>query len=517
MNRDAMISHLRYSPDVWDFIIIGGGATGLGVAVDAASRGYSTLLLEQSDFAKATSSRSTKLIHGGLRYLKQGHIALVKEALEERGLLCRNAPHLVHHLPFLIPEYSWWEKTLYSVGLFTYDFLAGELGIEKSNNWTKEKVIEKFPNLQEENLKGGTLYYDGQFDDARLAITLAKTAAHYGAVVTNYTEVTELLKKNEKVSGVVVKDLMGNNSFVLHGRAIINATGIFTDEIRKKDNPKRKPLLFPSQGIHIAVDKSFLDDHTSIIIPKTDDNRVIFMVPWFNRLLIGTTDIGGQKPTLEPIPKEDEIDFLLKHAKRYLKKAPKKEDIRSIFAGLRPLVQEKGKDSGKISRNHKIEISSSGLITICGGKWTTYRKMAEDLVDKAIEVKNLPALACITKDLPLYGNIEKQEEMTPWSEYGSESTKLAALVEENAEWGLPLHEELPYCPAEIIWGIREEMACGIEDLLARRTRALFLDAKASIEIAPKVAKIFANELGYDGNWERKEVERFTTLAQNYLA
>ncbi len=516
MNRDDMISHLEYSPDLWDFIIIGGGATGLGIAVDAASRGFNTLLLEQSDFAKATSSRSTKLIHGGLRYLKQGHIGLVKEALEERGLLCRNAPHLVKHLPFLIPEYSLWERALYSIGLTAYDLLAGELGIEKSKNCSYDQLIKKFPNLEEGKLRGGTIYFDGQFDDARLAITLAKTAVHFGGIVINYMQVTELLKQKEKITGVVAKDLIRGKSYSLHAKAVINATGIFTDEIRKKDNPKQKPLLFPSQGVHIAVDRKFLHNETAIIIPKTDDNRVIFMVPWYNRLLIGTTDVGGQPPSLEPKPKEEEIRFLLKHTKRYLKQAPTRSDIKSVFAGLRPLVHEKGKSSGKISRNHKIELSSSGLLTICGGKWTTYRKMAEELVDKAIEVHNLPSLVCTTRTLPLYGYQTEVKEMTPWSEYGSESEKIASLVERDAKLGLPLHDELPYCLAEIIWGIREEMAHTLDDLLARRTRALFLDSKATLEIAPKIAFILAEEKGLGKDWEKSELERFKRVAQNYL-
>lgn len=517
MQRDQMVDFVRYSPDIWDIVIIGGGATGLGIAIDSASRGFKTLLLEQSDFAKATSSRSTKLIHGGLRYLKQGHFGLVKEALEERGRLCKNAPHLVDHLPFLIPTYSWWESLYYGAGLFLYDMLAGNLGIEKSKKISKEEIKTSISNLESGNLYGGRIYYDGQFDDARLAITLMQTAYQQGAILLNYCQVTKLVKDNNQITGVIAHDLESDHSFEIHAKAVINATGIFTDEIRRMDDPKASSLVYPSQGIHLVLPKKFLDSDKAILIPRTDDKRVIFIIPWHNRVLLGTTDIEDRKAELEPKPLKEEIDFLLEHAQRYLVMVPTKEDIKSVFAGLRPLVKKGGdKPSGKISRNHYITFSDSGLVTICGGKWTTYRKMAEDVVNKVIDNKGLRRRNCITADLPLYGYQKEVTEVDAWSAYGSNADKLSQMVKENPGLGYPLHPDLFYLPVEVIWAVKEEMARTLEDVLSRRTRALFLDAKASIEIAPKVAKIMAQELNKDQKWIEEEVKKFRSLAQNYL-
>ncbi len=369
MRREEMLEYLRFSPDIWDIIIIGGGATGLGSAVDAASRGYRTLLIEQSDFAKATSCRSTKLIHGGLRYLKQGNIALVAEALRERGLLCKNAPHLIGHLAFLVPNYHWWEGPFYGIGLKIYDMLAGKLGIEKSKMLDSVETLKMIPNLQSEGLKGATLYYDGQFDDARLAIALASTAADHGGIVVNYVKATKLLKKNGLINGVEVIDEETKETYTLHSKVVINATGIFSDIVRKMDDKKAPSILEISQGIHIVLDKSFLNSDTAILIPHTEDGRVLFLVPWHNKVLIGTTDTGGQKPLLEPKPYAEEIEFLLKQASSYLHKVPTKKDILSVFAGLRPLVRSGKRASSAISRDHMIIVSESGLITIFGGKY----------------------------------------------------------------------------------------------------------------------------------------------------
>ncbi len=517
MNRDAMIETCKRSPDLWDLIIIGGGATGLGAAVDAASRGYRTLLLEQSDFAKGTSSRSTKLVHGGLRYLKQGNIALVVEALKERGLLCQNAPHLVSHLPFLVPNYHWWEGPFYGIGIKIYDLLAGKLGLEKSEHLSREETLFRIPTLEPKDLRGGVVYYDGQFDDARLAACLAKTCADLGGTVVNYMAVTGLIKDKGLTHGVRARDLETGEEYELRGKAVINATGVFSDGVRKMDEPSASPIIAPSQGVHLVLDRSFMPSDTAILIPQTDDGRVLFFVPWHRHLLVGTTDTPVRKVTLEPKPLEEEVDFILKHAARYLTRHPKREDVLSAFAGLRPLVKPGGgKNTAAISRDHTILISESGLITITGGKWTTYRRMAQDVVDKAAVVGGLKESPCATQTLHLHGYKPGRHAVDAWISYGTDAAKLEQMIAQRPEWGHLLHPRLPYLPVEAVWAAREEMARTVEDVLARRTRALFLDARASIEIAPRIAQILADELGKDKKWVESQLHEFNRTAANYL-
>lgn len=516
MIRERMVREVEEKPDTWDIIIIGGGATGLGAAVDSASRGYRTLLLEQHDFAKATSSRSTKLVHGGLRYLQQGNIALVVEALKERGLLCQNAPHLVHHLPFLVPNYHWWEGPFYGIGIKIYDMLAGKLGIEKSRHVSRQETLKAIPTLEPKGLRGGVIYYDGQFDDARLAICLAQTAAELGATVINYMKVTGLVKKKGICCGVRVKDLETGQPYQFHGKVIINATGVFSDKILQQDNPKAQPIIAPSQGVHIVLDQSFQPGKTAILVPHTDDKRVLFMVPWHERVLLGTTDTPIKKTTLEPIPLKQEIEFLLKHAGKYLTKAPTSKDILSMFAGLRPLVKaSQGENTAALSRDHTLFVSQSGLITIAGGKWTTYRKMAEDVVNKALVVGGLPERACATKTLKLHGWQEGLDPRLPLSTYGTYAKQIKSLMRQKKAWGELLHPTLPYSAAEILWAVRSEMARTVEDALSRRTRCLLLNAQASIAIAPNVAKLIAKELKKNEKWEKKQVAEYTQIANHY--
>lgn len=517
MIREKMIRSIEENPDHWDVIIIGGGATGLGAAVDSASRGFKTLLLEQSDFAKGTSSRSTKLIHGGLRYLQQGNIALVVEALKERGLLCDNAPHLVHHLPFLVPNYHWWEGPFYGIGIKIYDLLAGKLGLEKSRHLTKRQTLRAIPTLEPKELRGGIIYYDGQFDDARLAICLAQTAVDQGATVINYMKVTSLIKKQGICSGVQVTDMESGIHYKLHGHTVINATGAFCDALLKKDNPKAKGIISASQGVHIVLDKSFMPSETAILVPHTTDKRVLFMVPWHDKILLGTTDTPVKKTPLEPRPQKEEIDFLIDNASKYLTKAPTRKDILSTFAGLRPLVKAgKGGNTAALSRDHIILVSKSGLITIAGGKWTTYRKMAEDVIDKAISVGNLPKRTCVTSTLKLHGFQEGLDPTEALSTYGSFAKEVKSLKNEHKQWGKPMNTKLPYIGAEVIWGVRHEMARTLEDVLSRRTRSLLLDAAASLEIAPQVAKWIAKELKKNKKWETDQIASFTHLVKNYL-
>ena len=476
MDRNAIIEGLTEERP-WDVIIIGGGATGLGCAVDAAARGYRTLLLEGNDFAKGTSSRSTKLVHGGVRYLQQGNLKLVRGALRERGRLIKNAPHVVRSLPFLIPCFKWWEPFFYGAGLRVYDALAGQHGIGRTEHLGREDVLAKLPALAAGGLRGGVVYQDGQFDDARLAISLVQTAAKLGAAALNYFPVVAIQKSAGKVCGVVARDAESGRELELAGKVIINCTGVFTDTVRHLDEPGCPSMVTPSQGAHLVFDSGFLPGETALMVPKTRDGRVLFAIPWHGKLVVGTTDTPVPKPELEPRALKEEVDFILEHAAAYLTKPPALADVRSIFAGLRPLVRShKGQRTALVPRDHTIVVSASGLVTINGGKWTTYRKMAEEAVDTAERAGGLGHRPSRTADLPL----ERSEE------------------------------------GDVASAVRSEMARTVEDVLARRTRALFLDAKASIEAAPGVARAMAKELNRDPAWEAAQVRAYTELASGYL-
>jgi glycerol-3-phosphate dehydrogenase len=517
MNRDKYIQQLRDDPEIWDFIIIGGGATGLGTAVEAASRGYKTLLLEQHDFSKGTSSRSTKLVHGGVRYLRQGNVALVLEALRERGLLRHNAPHLVKNQSFIVPNYDWWEGPFYGIGLKIYDKLAGDLGLGPSKRLSKSEVLKYIPTLESEGLDGGVIYHDAQFDDSRLAINLLQTLFDQGGFGLNYLKVTSLQKANKLVSGVEAKCQESGESFEIQGRVIVNATGVFTDSIRKMDNKKVDSIIQPSQGVHIVLDKSFQPGESAIMVPKTDDGRVLFAVPWHDKIIVGTTDTPVESPTLEPRAKDEEIEFLLTHAARYLTKDPEPKDVLSVFAGLRPLVSPSGsKNTSSISRDHSLIIDPSGLVTITGGKWTTYRKMAEDTVDEAAVVAGLDERKSVTENLRLHGWLKNTEAAEPYEMYGSDALALKKIGQEQDGWEVPLHPNLQCKPTEVLWAVRSEMARTVEDVLARRTRSLLLDARASMEIAEPVADLMALEMNKDDQWKKQQVADYKELANGYL-
>lgn len=520
MKRGKMLKQLKKQKEPWDIVVIGGGATGLGVAVDAASRGYSTLLLEQHDFAKGTSSRSTKLVHGGVRYLQQGDISLVLEALKERGLMIKNAPHLVKNQAFVIPNYEWWDGPFYQVGLKVYDLMSGKLGIGSSKKLSKEDTVKYIPTIGQEGLKGGVVYYDGQFDDARMALSLAKTAKQFNAAVLNYFEVTALQKNEEGIiNGLTAKDIETGKEHTIHAKTVINATGVFADKVKQMDEPDVKDMIQPSQGIHLVVDKSFLPDKYAIMVPQTKDGRVMFAVPWHDKVVLGTTDTMIEKPTLEPQPTEQEIDFILETAGQYLLKKPTRADVLSVFSGLRPLAKPEGegKSTKEISRHHKVMISQAGLITIIGGKWTTYRKMAEDTVDNAILIGALPERKCITANLPIYG-YDKSLELTtdPLAVYGTEKNQLMELEEETPALAEMLSHTLPLRKSQVVWAARHEMARTIEDMLARRVRGLFLDARESLRVAPEVAQMMAEELGQDQAWIDQQLKAFGEVAQHYL-
>ncbi len=520
MNRSEQLSKLQNTEN-WDVIIIGGGASGLGTAIDAASRGYKTILLEAVDFAKGTSSRSTKLVHGGVRYLEQGDIHLVREALKERGLMAKNAGHLVKNQSFVIPNYNWWSGYFYTIGLKIYDLLSGCLSLGSSKYISKKKTIEMLPNVQENGLVNGVVYHDGQFDDSRLAINLAQTAAENGACVLNYAKVVNLVKDDKnQITGVQATDQETGITYNLKGAVVINATGVFTNAIMKLNDTVYKKYIVPSQGIHLVFDKSFLPGEHALMIPKTKDGRVLFAVPWHNRIVVGTTDTLIKKQSLEPIALESEIQFVLETAQRFLAKKPTRADVLSVFAGLRPLAapKEEGKSTKEVSRSHKIIVSETGLITITGGKWTTYRKMAEEIIDKAILKGRLPKKTCATQHLSIHGNkpTTNQDRENHLYIYGSDISKIIQLQKEEPQLKEKLHPDHEFTIAEVVWAVRYEMARTVDDVLARRVRLLFLDTRAAIQCAEKTARIIAKELGRDENWILKEIEDFNEISKGFL-
>lgn len=516
MNRQHALDAIASPSAPFDIAIVGGGATGLGAAVDAASRGYRVVLIEQADFAKGTSSRSTKLVHGGVRYLRQGNISLVLEALRERGLLCRNAPHLVRHLAFVIPNYSWWEAPFYGVGMKLYDGLAGRLGLSPSRHLSRDETLARIPNVETDGLLGAIEYHDAQFDDARLAVNLAQTAAAQGAVVANYVKCVGLRKSGGAIDGVLAEDVETGRQLEIRAKLVVNATGVFVDDLRRQDDPDTSAIVAVSQGVHLILPKSFLPGDAAIMIPKTQDGRVLFAVPWRDRVVLGTTDTPLATRSLEPRATQEERDFLLEHAARYLARDPTEDDVLSVFAGLRPLVSAgDSKDTAALSRDHRILVSESGLVTVTGGKWTTYRKMAEDVVDHAEMLAGLSGRPCQTRELPIFGATDATSEQPELAFYGSEAARIQKILCDRPGAQASVHPRLSLSRAEVIHHARAEMARTVEDVLARRSRCLLLDARASIDAAPEVAALLAAELGRDEGWIASQVREYTALAQGY--
>lgn len=519
MTRTELINNLRRDQaKIWDIIVIGGGATGMGVALDAVTRGYNTLLLEQSDFASGTSSRSTKLVHGGVRYLAKGDLLLVREALHERGLMLKNSPHLTSNQEFIIPLYSFFDVIQYYAGLKFYDLLSGRLSLGKSYFINKEKVIERLPNLKSEGLKGGIVYHDGQFDDARMVISLAGECIKRGATVLNYFRVSGLLKNEQgRINGVKATEFLTEEEFTLSSRVVINSTGVFADSVSKMDNPGSQPSIRPSQGIHLLFDRSFLQSDSAIMIPKTEDGRVLFAIPWYNEVVVGTTDTPLDIISPEPKALEEEIEFILNTAAAYLNHPPARADVLSIFAGLRPLAADPSNPAAtkEVSRRHKITLTQSGLLSVFGGKWTTYRRMAEETIDRAIRAGFIEKRKCITEHLTL-SEISETGHEGRIKIYGNGSTEIRKMISEDPSSGIQIHKDLPYTRAEITWICRNEMPVNIVDVLARRTRALILNARASAEIAPEVSRIMAQTLGYDRDWQDIQIKSYNELINSYL-
>ena len=518
MNRETNLRSLHQKNKVWDLVVIGGGASGLGVALDAVSRGLSVALFEKADFAKGTSSRSTKLIHGGVRYLAQGQVSLVFEALKERGLLLKNAPHLTHKQSFLIPIYSWWDRIQYSIGLKLYDWMAGSLSLGPSKFISKEETLRRLPHLQTEKLQGAVCYYDGQFDDARLAIHLAQTADELGACLLNYAKITGLSKDaNGKLTGLKVQDLNRKESIHLQAKMIVNATGVFADKILKLDNPQAAKTIQPSQGIHLILDNEFLGGHDALMIPKTKDGRVLFGVPWHGKLLLGTTDTIREKAKLEPEALQQEIDFVLETAGAYLTRKPTRKDVKAVFAGLRPLARpEEGSTKTKeISRSHKIIVSPSGLVSLIGGKWTTFRKMGEDTVSYFTQITGQKISASTTSKQQIHGYTETIPS-GHWGIYGSDAQKIKALAVQDPELAELLHPTFPHILAEVVWACQYEMALTVEDVLSRRTRMLILDPEAAVAAAEQVAITMAKVLQKEESWIASELINFNKIAEKYM-
>ncbi|ABF09118.1 sn-glycerol-3-phosphate dehydrogenase, aerobic, FAD/NAD(P)-binding protein [Cupriavidus metallidurans CH34] len=521
-SRDTLLQTLAREPR-WDVIVIGGGATGLGTALDAASRGYRTLLLEAADFAKGTSSKATKLVHGGVRYLAQGNISLVREALHERGLLARNAPHVVWPLGFVVPAYQMFDQPFYGIGLKLYDMLAGGLNLSGSRWLSHHETLEAAPTLAEHvggrPLRGGNLYFDGQFDDARLAMALMRTLFDVGGTAVNYMRVSGLSQSNGVITGVTAQDVIGGETFHLRADCVINATGVWVDAVRQMEDGQARRMVAPSQGVHLTIPRSFLPGDRAVLIPKTDDGRVLFLVPWNGHTIVGTTDTPRQDLPLEPRAASDDVDFILETAARYLARDPTRDDVTSVWAGLRPLVKATGEAStASLSREHTILVSKAGLITVTGGKWTTYRKMAEDVMETAIQRQLLRAAPCRTADLPLHGATNMPNDLPP-SGTGSPDRYYGA--------DLPLVQAMPgadnvlvpasgLTEAHVRFAARYELARRVEDVLARRNRALFLDARAALDGAPRVAAILAEELAHDSAWQARELEDFGKLARGYM-
>jgi glycerol-3-phosphate dehydrogenase len=534
MGRQENLLKLK-DGSLYDLIVIGGGATGCGVALDAVTRGLKVALIEKNDFSEGTSSRSTKLVHGGVRYLEMAvkkldkvQYNLVKDGLRERYTLLQNAPHLSNRLPLVTPLYRWLDIPYIFCGLKLYDLLSGKRNIGRSRLLSRKEALSRFPRLKAEGLKAGVLYYDGQFHDARMALSLALTAEQHGATIVNHVAVSGLFKEGGKIAGAHLVDSLSGDSWQLKAKGVINATGPFVDQVRMMDNPAAPKMLSASTGIHIILDKRFAPPDTGLMIPETEDGRVLFVLPWENHALVGTTDEPAEI-TEHPRPLESEIDYLLRHVVRYFNLQVEKSDVKAVWSGLRPLVSDpKAADTAKLARDHVIEESESGLLTIAGGKWTTYRKMALDTVDQALSRFNLaaPKPTCQTEHLPVIGGsaynekgdlelIEKYAFDADVAShlnltYGDQAVKVCELAKEG--YGERLVDNHPSLEAEALYAVRYEMAERVIDVLARRTPLALLDTEAARQAVPKVMEIMAKELG----WDKQRCDEETLLTEKRL-
>jgi glycerol-3-phosphate dehydrogenase len=516
--RVEVLRELGRQAEPWDVLVIGGGASGLGAAVEAASRGYRTLLVERSDFAKGTSSRSTKLVHGGVRYLEQLNLTLVTDALRERGHMLRNAPHLVHDQQFVVPAYSYASLPYYGFGLKVYELLSGKLSFGRSEMLSAKSTLERLPGLTGVGLRGGILYHDGQFDDARYAISLLRTLQDLGGVAINYVEAVALLQSGGKTIGITARDREDDAAFDLQAKVVINACGVFSEDTLSMEHKKHESMLAVSQGTHFVLPHSFLAGSTALMIPKTADGRVLFAIPWHGSTIVGTTDVPVARASAEPRALASEKKFILDHIERYFGQRPGAKEILSVWSGLRPLVKKAGVKTSQLSRDHTILVSPTGVVTVTGGKWTTYRRMGQDTINRASEVASLPKLPSRTLELKIHGwAMDSTGAASDWERvYGSDVPLLHALSCEDSGLDALLHPRLPFRAREVVWAARHEMARTVEDILARRTRALFLDARAAMEAAPDVAGLLARELNRSESRKTKDLADFLEVAAGYV-
>ena len=517
MERETILRRLGEQGKAWDVLVIGGGASGLGAAVEAASRGYRTLLVERIDFAKGTSSRSTKLVHGGVRYLEQLNVTLVLDALRERGHMLRNAPHLVHDLSFVVPAYSYLSLPYYGLGLKAYELLSGKLSFGRSQLLSRSQTVEMLPEIRRDGLRGGVLYHDGQFDDARYAISLMRTLQDLGGTAINYMEATGLLHRDGRTIGIQARDLETEEFFELQAKVVVNASGVQTENILLMDGALNGPVLAVSQGTHFVLPHSFLPGKAALMIPKTADGRVLFAIPWHGSTIVGTTDEPVDHSSDEPQALGKETRFLMEHIGLYFGRKPEPSEVLSVWSGQRPLVRSGSGKTSQLSRDHRVMVSESGLVTITGGKWTTYRRMGQDTIDRACEVAGLDKRPSSTVTLKLHGWMDTARDASDWMNvYGTDLSAIEQLSDEEPALAEPLHPMLPYLLREIVWAARSEMARTVEDVLARRTHALFLNARAAIEAAPVVASLLARELKRSEEWMKADLDRFLTMAKGYV-
>jgi len=516
--RVDVLRQLGHEGQVWDVLVIGGGATGLGAAVEAAARGLKTLLVERADFAQGTSSRSTKLAHGGVRYLEQMNIRLVTDALRERGLMMRNAPHLVHDLSFVIPAYNYSALPYYGFGLKVYEVLSGRLSLGPSELLSVRETQNRLPGVVSHGLKGGILYHDGQFDDARFAIALMRTFEELGGVAINYVEASGLMEAQGKVCGIHARDLETDARFDVFAKAVVNATGVWAEQTLHMEGGEKKSLLAVSQGTHFVLPRDFFPASDALMVPKTADGRVLFAIPWHNATLVGTTDVSVSGPTAEPRALEEEKEFLFEHIEKYFGRRPRQDEVLSCWSGLRPLVRSGKGATSKLSRDHSILVSPGGMVTVTGGKWTTYRRMGEDAINHACQVAGFKRSPSPTPALKLHGwDDGSAQPATEWERvYGADLFHLRAMAQQDPSLDDLLHPHLPFRRREVLWAARYEQARTTEDVLARRTRALFMNACAAQQAAPVVAQILGAELGRTQQWIERDLAAFLALAKGYL-
>jgi glycerol-3-phosphate dehydrogenase len=535
VNRDAQLEQLKKG-EIFDLLVVGGGATGCGVALDAASRGLRVALAERGDFGSGTSGRSTKLVHGGVRYLEAAllhldrvQFDLVRDALHERGVLLKIAPHLCHRIALVTPLYGALEVPYVWTGLKLYDLLSGAMGLGSSRFLGPAEMLRRFPAIRAEGLKGGVLYYDGQFNDARMNLALALTAIDQGAVAANHLEVVELIKSGGKLSGALVRERFGGATWEIRARCVVNASGPWADGVRRLDDPGAAPLLQVSSGTHIMLPRRFAPAEGGITIPKTEDGRVLFILPWEGGCLVGTTD-DQARVSDQPAASGEDVDYLLRHLERYFNLDVQRSDIRAAWSGLRPLVQDpKASDTARLARDHVISASTSGLVTITGGKWTTYRRMARDTVDYAVRQAGLsPRQGCRSDRITLLGGEQYRGEAAApalSAEFGLDPEVALHLSRSYGDraGGLaqlcrgPLGERLapghPFLKGEVLYAVRHEMALCADDVLARRMPLALLDTRAARDAAPAVLDLMAGELSWNAErvaQERRVLERWLT-------